>query len=148
MSSFALQVRRYTNGAQADINKVMINFCRIITYNIVLDTPYGDTSLWQSPPPSGYVPGALRGNWRVGIGQPDLRFNPDEVVDDPIDLISRDLAKINSVPGKIFYLTNSAPYARRIEYTGFSNQAPSGMLRINIAKAKQYLRQAISEANA
>jgi hypothetical protein len=44
--------------------------------------------------------------------------------------------------GEIIYLTNSLPYARRLEY-GWSKQAPAGMVRITVANFERHLQNQI-----
>ena len=48
--------------------------------------------------------------------------------------------------GDRYNFGNPKPYGPIIEYGSHSKQAPNGMMRINIAKADTYLRQAISDA--
>ena len=43
--------------------------------------------------------------------------------------------------GATFYLTNNLPYARRLEY-GWSDQAPSGMLRRSVAELQARMNEA------
>lgn len=43
--------------------------------------------------------------------------------------------------GDTYYYANSKPYIRRLEYEGWSKQAPNGMMRISIAQWGQIVRQ-------
>lgn len=43
--------------------------------------------------------------------------------------------------GGITYLVNNLPYASRLEY-GYSQQAPSGMVRLSVAEFEQWLKEA------
>lgn len=45
-----------------------------------------------------------------------------------------------------FTLTNNLPYAQRLEY-GWSNQAPSGMVRVNVARFNQLLEEEAAKVN-
>lgn len=77
--------------------------------------------------------GRLRGNWQATLNVPIMT---------PIDRVEKrqggvPLAQAKDVTerlqiGNIFWLTNNLPYARRIE-EGWSQQAPEGMLRRNVA---------------
>jgi hypothetical protein len=40
----------------------------------------------------------------------------------------------------VVYMTNSLPYAEKIEYEGYSRQAPQGMLRANVAKWQRIVK--------
>lgn len=75
--------------------------------------------------------GRLRGNWQCSLVNPK---------DGELDL--RSLAEVNaeirervgaSKLEDTLWLTNNLPYAERIEYDGWSGQAPAGMVRINAA---------------
>lgn len=44
------------------------------------------------------------------------------------------------IKGQTIYLTNSLPYAQRLEY-GWSKQAPGGMVRITLAEMQGIARQ-------
>lgn len=46
--------------------------------------------------------------------------------------------------GDVVYLTNSLPYAQRLEH-GWSKQAPRGMVRLSAIEFKRFVRQAIRE---
>lgn len=52
-------------------------------------------------------------------------------------------ARINGekVVGEKWYFYNNQPYAYRIEYDGYSNQAPTGMLRTNLLSFGRKLRK-------
>lgn len=74
--------------------------------------------------------GALRGSWQSSIEAPILDAVPRL---DPSGATPK--AQMASLPislGNDIYFANSLPYAERIEY-GYSQQAPAGMVRVNIA---------------
>ena len=74
--------------------------------------------------------GALRGSWQGSIEAPILDSIPRL---DPSGELPK--AQVASLPVSLsndIYLANSLPYAERIEY-GYSQQAPAGMVRVNIA---------------
>ena len=48
------------------------------------------------------------------------------------------------VPGQTMYLTNSLPYAQRLE-SGWSGQAPAGMVKVTIANFQSHFAQALGE---
>lgn len=98
--------------------------------------------------------GQFRGNWRVGVNQPDLTFDRNDKSDGAAgsDPTSADLAKVDGVivnakVGDIIHITNATPYATVLE-DGWSGQAPSGMialtaddLRASIGVAIRQVRQ-------
>ena len=73
--------------------------------------------------------GFARANWNFAVGAPDTT-NQDKGNQSEAELVA-------SVPdfrvGMVAYFINSLPYIRRLEY-GWSDQAPKGMLRLNVAE--------------
>lgn len=72
--------------------------------------------------------GAFRGNHRVGIDSIDSTENPA----DTSNPLQKGLATIKSGGGlgKVVYISNSLPYALRLE-NGWSQQAPIGVYSIS-----------------
>ena len=89
--------------------------------------------------------GQLRANWRVGIDAPAT--GQLDIVD-PSGQATQ-AALVNQAPnifGRLVYFTNNLPYARRIEYEGYSSiKASQGMLRININRFTDAVERAIRE---
>ncbi len=108
--------------------------------DIILMTPVGEPSLWQSPPPKGYIGGTARGNWQASINTPIMR-ETNRVDESGGATISAAQSAIDQAFGNVYYLTNNVPYIRRLEYEGWSTQAPSGMLRITVARFNQTLEE-------
>jgi len=80
--------------------------------------------------------GRFKSNWQTGIGAINHVYNSTG------DSVGRFHATIDGwVAGKSIYLTNSLPYAHRLEY-GWSKQAPGGMVRIAVADFQQSIRKA------
>lgn len=48
-------------------------------------------------------------------------------------------------PGKTIWITNSLPYAYRLEYDGWSKQAPGGMVRLAVQNYAQAVAKAARE---
>jgi hypothetical protein len=131
---------------------LLIRAVGIKTFSAVIrDTPVGDPDLWQSSwldtkgratvsnnsHLEGYVGGRLRGNWRCSLAM------PDETVSGEFDFPSASaaLSAVNDTCNaadrkKTLWLSNSLPYAYRIEYEGHSRQAPEGMVRRNVTRIK------------
>jgi hypothetical protein len=86
--------------------------------------------------------GRLRGNWQTTINTPIVEV---------VDRSGADSAMAEAVANlgglvDVIWFTNNLPYVERIEYDGWSKQAPEGMLRKHVAswrrivdaKAKAY----------
>lgn len=90
--------------------------------------------------------GQLHWNWFVGNGY----INPATVEhtgEDKGGASLRNAGEIVSlkVNGQVIYITNSLPYAARIEYEGYSKKAPAGMVRVTLAELNSISQNAAYE---
>tara|TARA_R110000744_G_scaffold318020_1_gene424568 strand:+ start:645 stop:1031 length:387 start_codon:yes stop_codon:yes gene_type:complete len=72
--------------------------------------------------------GRAKGNWNMGIGQPDLSINEG----------ARQKQNFNLKIGdglKTIYITNNLPYINTLEY-GNANRQPVGMVKITMNNIK------------
>ncbi len=85
--------------------------------------------------------GRFRNNWNASINS--MNQTTTETVDrSGASAINKARATINTLEmGSTFYLSNNLPYAQRLEY-GWSDQAPSGMLRISVAELQARMNEA------
>jgi hypothetical protein len=125
--SFSTQVGGFSQKTVQKLQKVRKAIIIKLFNAVILDTPV--------------LSGRLRGNWRVS------EENPDYLVDDTVDpngdatMQAVDSVVNNSKGGKPVFLTNSLPYAARIEYDGWSNtKAPEGMVRKNVSRFQQIVQ--------
>lgn len=91
--------------------------------------------------------GRLKGGWRSSIGSPyttdSIRLDPTgETAKAELRVVARQLS---ATKDWTFYFSNMTPYGQRIEFLGWSLQAPHGMVRTNIARLPLLIRQAIAE---
>jgi len=85
--------------------------------------------------------GRLRNNWQSSIGRP-IRSEKAGVDRSGAGAINEAAAVANKMElGNVFYFTNNLPYAARIEFQGHSQQAPQGMLRVNVERVAASLRR-------
>ncbi len=96
--------------------------------------------------------GRFRGNWQIGEGRADTRTdseNDKQVLGSPpsAESYARWQDQMEGVrAGQIVYITNNLPYARRLEYEGWSKQAPGGMVRLAMMEYQQVIRKALEAA--
>lgn len=77
--------------------------------------------------------GRFRANWMSAYGAAD-DSTTDALSASGSESIGRLEAKINGLAvGQVLYFTNSLPYAYRLEYDAWSQQAPAGMVRLSVA---------------
>lgn len=87
--------------------------------------------------------GRARGNWQATINNPAT--GPVTGVDTAGNSTLAEAAPITEVaPGNVYYLTNNLPYAERLEF-GWSQQAPSGMVRITLSELDRSIREQIAQ---
>lgn len=110
--------------------------------SIEIKSPVGDPDSWASPAPPGYTGGQFRANWNLSIESMDTSTTEDK---DPSGEAAKKRAqgRIESYKlGDRIFITNSLPYAYRLEYEGWSKiQAPQGMVRITALEFEKYVSE-------
>ncbi len=121
--SFSAQVAAFGNGTAAKLQQIRKAVTLKLMGAVVMDTPV--------------LTGRLRANWQVSQGAP-LR-QTDETTDPDGGMVTREIvAEVGASDGsQDMFLTNSLPYAARIEFDGYSGKAPEGMLRRNVRRFNQ-----------
>lgn len=95
---------------------------------VVLDTPVDS--------------GRLRGNWQTTIGS-GAKGVLDRLDPSGGAAIGEATSRAANLKGDdSIYLTNNLPYARRIEYEGWSKKAPEGMVRKNVVRFQRLVGEA------
>lgn len=139
--SFASDLRKFAERA----NKSLDDTCRAVAIkwfsSTVMGTPV-DT-------------GRLRGNWQMTLGAPAQGVT--NLLDKAGTIVTATIAQKVGGVGKVNYLVNNMPYAEVAEYggwngptdkvteSGFSTQAPEGMVRINFIRIKSIIEQSARE---
>ena len=145
MGSFSLDLAAFAAKAPKRAKQVVDKATIDLLRNIVLRTPVGNPTLWKNPPPAGYVGGRLRGNWNTGIGS--INTTEQRPAKSGLAPIGRGRAKVATrEPGADIYITNSLPYAIRVE-NGYSTQAPAGMVRVTVVEFQSFIAKAAKAAN-
>lgn len=93
----------------------------------------------------GYVGGRFRGNWQVtfdtkATGQLE-RIDPQGY--STKSAASQVVLSFTSEVGTI-WAVNNLPYGPRLEFEGWSSQAPSGMVRISVTEFQTYVNRAVA----
>ena len=86
--------------------------------------------------------GRFKGNWQVGIGSinTDASSGEDKSGSGPLGRTA--VALETWKPGQTIWLTNSLPYARRLE-EGWSQQAPTGVVRLTVQAYSDAVKKAV-----
>ena len=124
--SFASDVEAYAKKAGASLDETSRAIVLELFGSVIKDTPV-DT-------------GRAKGNWQTTIGAPATgtvdRLGESEALAD----VAQQTASFGA--GKVIYLSNNLPYIYRLEYDGWSQQAPGGMLRKNVARIQSIVAKA------
>lgn len=93
--------------------------------------------------PPGYTGGRFRANWLVSVGS--LNNSTIDAVDaEGNATIEAGAAVVAAVKaGQDIFITNSLPYAHRLEWESWSKQAPAGMVRVTILELQQIVDEAV-----
>ena len=137
MSSFSADLKKFAEATKRNLNDTV--------RGVVLEL--GTRIVQRSPVDTG----KFRGNWQLTVGGPDIRTN------EPFDkqalgsspsagTFDRWKGEIGAATiGSTFYITNSLPYARRLEYEGWSQQAPAGMVRITVVEYGKIIESVVKK---
>lgn len=87
--------------------------------------------------------GRFRANWVPGINA--VNTGTTEATDKQGDDTQEKIFAAIPKPGGVFYITNSLPYARRLEYEGWSKQMPAGVVRITAVRFEEFLQKALAK---
>lgn len=87
--------------------------------------------------------GFARGSWVVTLNTPAKKgpANPEKDAKVPLDTAKVLQATLNTP----VFLTSYAPYMKRLEYEGWSAQAPRGFVRLAIKAGKYLLRDRLKK---
>lgn len=136
-TSFQADLKRFAEATKRNLNDTV--------RGVVLEL--GTRIVQRSPVDTG----RFRGNWQIAAGGPDVRTN------EPFDkqslgsppsaaTFSRWQGEVQAATiGSTFYITNSLPYARKLEYEAWSSQAPAGMVRVTVVEYWQIIQQVINK---
>lgn len=86
--------------------------------------------------------GRFRANWRVGMGAPNMATSTSTDKAGSSTVMAMTGAIDSYTTGQTIWLTNSLPYAQRLE-NGWSKQAPSGMVRLTILSWRRAVSNAV-----
>lgn len=92
----------------------------------------------------GYVGGRFRGNWQVtfNTAASGTLARIDGQGAATIAAATGVVMGFSSAVGAI-WVVNNLPYAKRLEYEGWSSQAPAGMVRITLKEFQTFVNKAV-----
>lgn len=100
--------------------------------------------------------GRFRNNWFTSIGTMSSQTT-NTISKSGSAAIKRAQDVSKQAPGRIIWLTNNLPYARKLEFGGYGNgpktsggfsvQAPNGMVRVTVSEFNEIVRQEARKVN-
>lgn len=114
----------------------IINATALQMYKRIVDrTPIGNPNLWHPPYwPKNYIPGTLKASWNLSFNGVQRNTTGQFSSSDQLVTSGGLSLRLNSTnSNQAITISNPQPYAQRVE-TGWSTQAPSGMMRITVAE--------------
>lgn len=139
MTGLADAIKQLTDKAKGDVEMVARQAVFLGAQGLMLKSPVGNPTLWKSPAPKGYVGGRFRANWQFGVGTADTTTTEGTDANGNATLARLKGAIDGAKIGGVWYVTNSLPYAKRLEY-GWSKQAPAGFVRLTAQELPDAIR--------
>lgn len=96
----------------------------------------------------GYVGGRFRANWFVTIGSPATGTTEHVDPSGSIAISNASAALAGFKAGPSIYIVQNLPYGPRLEYEGWSKQAPAGMVRITLAEIDGIVQQSVQSVQS
>lgn len=124
---FSLDWKALADRAKADVD-IVVRKATLDMFKAIVERSPVDT-------------GRFRANWNCSQGSPNNATSGDT---DQARGFAEAQKALGYAAGGIVYFVNALPYGTRLEYEGWSSQAPSGMVRITIAEFDQYVKKAIT----
>lgn len=132
--SFTLHLKKITDKAGANADSIAKAIILQVFSSVVEKSPVDL--------------GSFRGNWQIGVGAVNGNTqSPDDkkALKSPPsadNLLKAELSLSGYSSKKITYVSNSLPYAHRLEYDSWSDQAPNGMVRLTVLEFRRMIRKA------
>jgi hypothetical protein len=126
MADFSRDMSRFVRNTNLTIKQVKTAVALKLFAAIIMDTPV--------------LTGRLRANWVASTNAADRTTNTGAI--NPIPAMTETV--LGAGDDDVLYLSNSLPYAARIEYEGWSHtKAPQGMVRKNTKRFAAILKEVI-----
>lgn len=129
--SFSADLKRIAQMTEESIHDTRKGITIKLFSSVIQDTPVDS--------------GRARGNWQATQGSPasgvTSRTDRKPLKSPPGHELALEIEQCVPLEDGVSYLTNNLPYIGRLEYDGWSNQAPAGMVRKNITRIQNIVRE-------
>jgi hypothetical protein len=157
MATLSAQINAWIAKTKDDADKIVRYALNTVDGRLVQRSPVGDASYWQRPAPPGYTGGRFKGAWMVAEWTPQASGSGmDRVATSSGVKIDKDGAATlashagvigGAKAGRVYYLYNPLPYAKRIE-EGWSRQAPVGLVALTVVEWNNIVENAVNGVKA
>jgi hypothetical protein len=127
--SFASDVAKFAQEAGKSVDETGRAIVLELFGSVIKDTPV-DT-------------GRARGNWQTTMNSPATTEIARDGAQPSLNELSSELPSFTG--DKTIYLANNLPYIRRLEFDGWSQQSPEGMVRKNVARIQSIVKKAAQD---
>lgn len=149
---FVADMTAFAKAANRSLADTAVAITTNLFSSVIMSTPVGNPTIWKDQQhaqwaiDNGYTGGRARGNWQFSVTVPAQGWLP--LSGDAGEAAANSL--MASLPGAVVvgevnYLTNNLPYISRLEYDGWSSQAPEGMVRKNMARITAAINAIVRE---
>lgn len=145
MGTFSLQLAEFAKKAGDNASLVTRKVALDLLTRVIYRSPVGNPDNWKHPAPPGYSGGQFRANWQVTIGAPATGSITGEDKDGQKTIADGEQKLVSFQVGPSIFITNTLAYGPRLEYEGWSSQAPAGMVRISVAEFETVVARALGE---
>jgi hypothetical protein len=153
--SFSEDIKKFSIKSTDHVDRVRKGVTFKLFAAVIKTSPVGNWRHWNISPAqkeavrkSGYVGGRLRANWVISLNT--TKDDESQLPNSNIGALNARLLQVIRSGGHsdTFILSNSLPYASRIEYDGWSGKAPEGMVRINVARFRELMKEQLQEVKS
>lgn len=89
--------------------------------------------------------GTFKNSWNTAIGAPEYDTTRPDSASGSDSLNELTQVMSSAQVGAVAYFTNPQPYGPRIEYDGWSDQAPNGVVRINAMSWDDIVKEEVAK---
>ena len=155
---FSRDLEQFANRTIKKITKVKRVVAIKLFGAIVKGTPVGNPDNWKINKgkngdddgtnniiaPEGYTGGRARANWNFSLNGFNSETTENTDASGGVTLSLLQTVALSADLDDSICMTNALPYIYRLEYDGWSGQAPEGMVRKNVIRFKENVRNAVA----
>lgn len=160
---FSRDLEQFANRTIKKITKVKRVVAIKLFGAIVKGTPVGNPDKWKINQfedgtfkngeddgdnniitPEGYTGGRARANWNFSLNGFNSETTENTDASGGVTLNLLQTVALSADLDDSICMTNALPYIYRLEYDGWSGQAPEGMVRQNVIRFKENVRKAVA----